>query len=52
MMEERQWAELDEVFSRGTRRPGNAARKRETNGWSFWRVRKDGELVKLSELRK
>ncbi len=31
---------------------GKAARKRETNGWSFWRVRKDGELVKLSELRK
>ena len=31
---------------------GTAARKRATNGWTFWRVRKDGELVKLSELRK
>lgn len=31
---------------------GKAARKRETNGWSFWRVRKDGELVKLAELRR
>lgn len=31
---------------------GVAACKRSTNGWIFWRVRKDGELVKLSELRK
>ncbi len=31
---------------------GKAAMKREVNGWTFWRVRKDGELVKLSELRK
>ena len=31
---------------------GKAARKRETNGWSFWRVRKDGALVKLAELRR
>lgn len=31
---------------------GTAARRRETNGWTFWRVRKDGEMVKLSELRK
>ena len=31
---------------------GKEARNRETNGWSLWRVRKDGELVKLSELRK
>ena len=115
MMEKRQRAELDEIFSRRTRRPGKAARTgkrkkvaakrgadrplkgivvgkriyatykgkdfkavvynngrikfngqfydspstagkaamgREVNGWTFWRVRKDGELVKLSELRK
>jgi len=31
---------------------GKAAMKREVNGWTFWRVRKDGELVRLSELRK
>ena len=31
---------------------GKAARKSEINGWLFWRVRKDGKLVKLSELRK
>ena len=31
---------------------GKAARKRETNGWIFWAVRKGGELVKLSKLRK
>ena len=31
---------------------GKAARKRETNGWTFWRVRKNGELIKLSKLRK
>ena len=29
-----------------------AIRKLPTNGWAFWRIRKDGELVKLSELRK
>jgi len=23
-----------------------------SDGWSFWRVRKDGELVKLAELRR
>ena len=31
---------------------GVAARQRSTNGWTFWHVRKDGELVKLCELRK
>ena len=31
---------------------GRAVRKKPTNGWAFWRVRKDGELVKLRELRK
>jgi len=31
---------------------GGAARQRATNGWTFWGVRKNGELVKLSELRK
>lgn len=31
---------------------GRAARKRATNGWMFWHIRKDGELIKLSELRK
>lgn len=30
---------------------GKAATGLATNGWSFWRVRKDGELVKLAELR-
>ena len=29
-----------------------AVRKRATNGWAFWRIRKNGEQVKLSELRK
>lgn len=29
-----------------------AVRKRATNGWAFWRIRKDGEQIKLSELRK
>ncbi len=28
-----------------------AALEREVNGWTLWRVRKDGEPVKLSELR-
>ncbi len=28
-----------------------AACQRPTNGWTFWRVRKNGELVKLSDLR-
>jgi len=30
---------------------GKAAPEREVNGWTLWRVRKDGEPVKLSELR-
>ena len=31
---------------------GRRPRKCETNGWTFWRVRKDGEIVMLSKLRK
>ena len=31
---------------------GKAALQRQVNGWWFWRVRKAGKLVKLSELRK
>ena len=30
---------------------GQAARHCKTNGWTFWQLRKDGELVKLSKLR-
>ncbi|MFQ5502374.1 MAG: DUF2924 domain-containing protein, partial [Phycisphaerae bacterium] len=29
-----------------------AIRKGATNGWSFWRIRRNGESVRLSELRK
>lgn len=43
---------FNEQFYDSPSAAGKAARKRETNGWSFWRVRIDGELVKLSELRK
>ena len=31
---------------------GRGVRHRATDGWSFWRVRHKGELVKLKELRK
>ena len=31
---------------------GIAVQQKSTNGWIFWRVRKGGKLVKLSELRK
>ena len=31
---------------------GRGVRGRATDGWSFWRVRHKGELVKLKELRK
>lgn len=30
---------------------GVAARKQSTNGWTFWRVRKNGELIRLKDLK-